>query len=75
LPISKIRISDHFCHQSAAFFLKNSKMAMRNYRECEADVKVSKNCGFCPNSRSPLYFPISTPRRGASHHVHKYNDP
>ena len=65
--ISKIRISRHLQHQSAAFFPKNSKMAIRNSEEWVRHVKMPKNRVFCNNFRWPLCFPISTPRRGASH--------
>ena len=68
----KIRILRHLRHQSAAFFLKNSKMAIRNYEEWVRHVKMPQNLVFCIDFRWPLYFLISTPRRGASHHVSLY---
>ena len=65
---SQIRISKHFRHQSAAIFLKNLKIAIRICGEWVSHVRMPKNRVFCIDSRPPLYFPISAPRRGASHH-------
>ena len=48
---SKIRISEHFHHQSAAFFPKNSKIAIRNYEE-----QVARRDGDCFLCRRAILF-------------------